>query len=101
MCVCLMMCSACRDLINSLTSFFFFFPPPSCCAAGHDVRREAMGASSLDMRRYEKNAMIQSGRTKPIQPSIVLPPTGTLSWSCMYSGQVVDITDVYTRNVKK
>lgn len=58
-----------------------------------------MGASSLDMRRYEKNAMIQSGRTKPIQPSIVLPPTGTLS--CMYSGQVVDITDVYTRTVKK
>lgn len=57
-----------------------------------------MGASSVDMQGHQKNALIQYGQTKPIQPSIVLPPTGTLS--CMYTAQVDDITDVYTRTVK-
>lgn len=34
-----------------------------------------MGASAVDMQRNEKNAIIQLDRTKPIQPSIVQPPT--------------------------
>lgn len=29
----------------------------------------------MDMQRNKKNALIQLGQTKPIQPSIVLPPT--------------------------
>lgn len=34
-----------------------------------------MGASAVDMQRNEKNVVIQPSQTKPIQPSIVLPPT--------------------------
>lgn len=34
-----------------------------------------MGESAVDMQRNEKNAIIQPGQTKPVQPSIVPPPT--------------------------
>lgn len=34
-----------------------------------------MGVSALEMQRNEKNAIFQPGQTKPIQPSVVLPPT--------------------------
>lgn len=34
-----------------------------------------MGVSAVDMLRIKKNAIIQLSQTKPIQLSIVLPPT--------------------------
>lgn len=68
-CVCVWWCAWPIEtfLINSPVLHLFF----SSRAAGHDVRREAMGASAADMQRNEKNAFIQPGQTKPIQLSIV------------------------------
>lgn len=52
-----------------LVSIFF----PSC-AAGHDVGREAMGASLVDKQRNEKNVITDPDQTKPTQSSFVRPP---------------------------
>lgn len=51
----------------------------------------------MDTQRNEKNAIIQPGQTKPMQPSIVPPPTWRplIVCNCMLTAQNnVDLADV-------
>lgn len=76
----LIMSLGCWDFGYKLSSLKLF---SSSCAAGHDVRREAMGVSAVDVQRNEKNAIIHPMRPhKPSRPFVPMPMWRP-PWDCV------------------